>query len=85
MPCNACPFNDGWNEEATIAQNYGCLPTALDMIDLFQKTGLAMSCHNNDRRACSGLCNHIPESRRATVYPYSQWYQNGPPNVPEQR
>lgn len=74
-PCLACPFRDGENEEATMAQNYGCLPTAQEMIDRADQRGEAMSCHNNDRRACSGLARHRDVSG-LKVKAYSEWYRN---------
>lgn len=32
--CPGCPFNEGLTDEASQAQNYGCLPTAYDIIRL---------------------------------------------------
>lgn len=72
-PCNACPFND--NEESIIAQNYGCLPTHKDMIDLFDTTNISLSCHDNDGIACRGL-SLVRDTSQTKIKPYSEWYEN---------
>ena len=74
MPCIACPFNDGITEEATIGQNYGCLPTSQDMIERFDLVGEALSCHENDCLACRGL-SAVRKTGGVTVAPYSGWYE----------
>ncbi len=75
-PCSACPFNDGLTEEATIGQNYGCLPTKQDMIELMQQQGTALSCHNTLTVACVGLTEAVDTSK-AKVLSYSDWYKDG--------
>ncbi len=72
-PCIACPFNDGLNKEATIAQNWGCLPTASDMIKTLDEEGIALSCHDNNRKACRGLAS-VRDVSDAKVKPYTDWY-----------
>ncbi len=63
-PCLACPFNDGWTEEATRVQNLGCLPTSGEMLTHFDKTGKAMTCHDTDK-PCRGLCAERPAAALA--------------------
>lgn len=75
-PCVACPFRDGENEEATMAQNYGCLPTHSQMLDEFDLTGIALSCHNDDAKACRGLAK-FRDVTNTKVKAYSDWYHNG--------
>jgi hypothetical protein len=75
-PCIACPFRDGENEEATQAQNYACLPTAFEMLELFDKQGLATSCHNSKTKPCRGLARERCV-QGAEVKAYEDWYRNG--------
>jgi hypothetical protein len=75
-PCVACPFRDGENEEATTGQNYGCLPSSFDMVEIFDSSGVAMSCHDNDKKACRGLAA-VRNVTNAKVKAYSDWYHNG--------
>jgi len=71
--CVACPFRDGENEEATVGQNYGCLPSAFEMEEMFDKEGVALSCHDNDRAPCRGLAE-VRDVRLRPVKAYSDWY-----------
>lgn len=73
--CNACPFNDGLNEEASQLQNYGCLPSKQDMVDIFDKTGVALSCHDNTK-PCRGLAS-VRNIDVNKVLDYSNWYRIG--------
>ena len=73
-PCNGCPFRDGETEEATVAQNLGCLPIKSDMIELFDKEGVALSCHSAQHRACSGL-SHVRKTHSKPVLGYDKWYR----------
>jgi hypothetical protein len=73
-PCIACPFRDGENEIATQAQNYGCLPTKHEMIETFDSTGVALSCHDNDK-VCKGLAS-VRDVSSANVKTHKEWYNN---------
>ena len=79
-PCIACPFNDGLTAEATQGQNYGCLPTPDDMLQL-AKRGIALSCHDNEKAVCTGLREHADVSN-CTLLPYCEWYHNPPREKP---
>lgn len=72
--CLGCPFNDGLTEEASIAQNYGCLPTANEMIERFDKSGLALSCHEESKIACRGL-SEVRDTQDSEVLGYPEWYR----------
>lgn len=76
VPCQYCPFRDGENEEATKYQNLGCLPSSHEMAALFDNSGVAMSCHDNDKIACRGLAS-VRQVAGRTVKAYSDWYRNG--------
>lgn len=75
-PCQACPFRDGETEEATQAQNLGCLPTQTEMIQGAEEHGQALSCHDNTR-ACQGLIQTNPKIATLPIKLYSNWYKNG--------
>lgn len=75
MKCNACPFNDGITEDATIGQNLGCLPSAGQMIEFFDKNGISISCHENDKKVCRGLCEVRQSAKKKKVKSYSDWYR----------
>jgi len=75
-PCNGCPFNDGLTDEASQLQNYGCLPTAKEMLDHFDQRGSSISCHGNPDRLCRGLSSMRPEAINHPIRDYSDWYQN---------
>lgn len=77
MACNGCPFNDGITEEATQAQNWGCLPTKEMMVERFDSHRQAHSCHDADNKPCRGLCAIRPAATNAPVIAYSKWYQEG--------
>ncbi len=76
-PCIACPFNDGFTDAATQAQNYGCLPTAREMLEHFDRNGVSISCHNKADRKCRGLLSERPVAIDAPVRDYADWCQNG--------
>jgi hypothetical protein len=78
MPCETCPFNDGLNEAATVAQNYGCLPTRHDIIDIKKTTGKNWACHGDETRICGGLAQAAKEAGLdisvGPLIKYSNWY-----------
>lgn len=76
-PCIACPFLDGSTHEATQAQNYGCLPTAQEMLQHFDQKGISISCHNRADRKCRGLLAERPEARNKPVRDHVDWLHNG--------
>ncbi len=53
--CKGCPFNDGLTEEASYAQNMGCLASKFDIINIKKETGHNWACHDNNERVCQGL------------------------------
>jgi hypothetical protein len=76
-PCNGCPFNDGTTDEATRAQNYGCLPTAHEMVKHFDEHTRSIGCHGASGRLCRGLLGVRPEAIDKPVKDYEDWYNNG--------
>ena len=73
--CKCCPFRDGENEEATLAQNLGCLPTKWQMIEEYDKHNVAISCHENQKMVCAGLSN-VRNTENKPIKTYSDWYRN---------
>lgn len=49
--CEGCPFN--YTEETEIIQNYGCLPTSKDIVQL-KKNNADWKCHSKEH-VCMGL------------------------------
>lgn len=79
--CPGCPFNEGLTDEASRAQNYGCLPTAYDIIRLKRDTGHNWACHDNENATCAGLCHSAKEQSldlsKGNLVRYSSWYHAG--------
>jgi hypothetical protein len=75
ISCIECPFRDG-EEEASIVQNYGCLPTKFDMIKMLEGKDVAISCHRNEKISCHGL-SKARNTVGKKVLPYETWYRIG--------
>lgn len=80
--CGGCPFNAGMTEEAEMAQNYGCLPTPCEIIQLKRTSGQNWACHSDETKVCAGLCHAAkPEGlnlAEGALLSYSSWYHKGP-------
>jgi hypothetical protein len=76
--CGGCPFNAGMTEEAEMAQNYGCLPTPGEVVELKRTTGANWACHSDETKVCAGLCHAAePEQldlSQGGLLRYSTWY-----------
>ena len=59
--CNSCPFN--LTEESEMVQNYGCLRTSADILELKDETDNNWACHSNNKRVCQGLAKHRDVSK----------------------
>lgn len=57
MACKYCPF--AFTDESEQAQNYGCLPSPHEIIELKRKTGQNWGCHSNDQKICEGYVSHV--------------------------
>lgn len=53
--CLTCPFTIG--EEAEQAQNYGCLPTNAEILQLALTSGKPWECHGEEGRICRGYAS----------------------------
>lgn len=61
-PCNSCPW--AFTEESEIVQNYGCLPTPYDTIEVLKQHGAVWGCHytsdsDGNLQPCNGLLLHL--------------------------
>lgn len=79
--CGGCPFNDGITTEASLAQNYGCLPTGYDIIKMKRESGHNWACHDDESKVCAGLCHSSKDAQldlsTGGLVRYSSWYHAG--------
>jgi hypothetical protein len=76
--CLTCPFSV--NEWAEQAQNYGCLPTNIQILDMARAAGRPWGCHYDESRVCKGYASvakliGFPVS--GAPLSYSAWYHDG--------
>lgn len=79
--CVSCPFNDNLTEEASQAQDYGCLPSGYDIIKMKRRTGHNWACHDDENKVCAGLCHAANPKEldlsQGDLVRYSSWYRVG--------
>ena len=77
--CVTCPFNAGFTAEGAQAENYGCLPTAMEIVEMKRESGHNLACHDDEGRVCAGLCAVAKEQRidlsQGGLIRYTTWYQ----------
>lgn len=74
--CIACPF--AYSEESEKVQNYGCLPSAGEIVAMAKSEKGIWACHSNENLTCRGLLlhakeKHIPLNRSLPKLLPSKW------------
>lgn len=79
--CVSCPFNEGMTAEADQAQNYGCLPTGYEIIQMKKRSGQNWACHSDENAVCAGLCHQAKpyelDLSQGGLIRYSSWFHAG--------
>lgn len=79
--CVTCPFS--FNDLADQVQNYGCLPSAGDILKMKETTGHNWSCHGDASVLCGGYVKYIKTYRwdlditKGGLISYETWYHEG--------
>lgn len=56
-----CPF--AYTEESEKIQNYGCLPSAMDIIKM-RENGKTWACHSDTTKPCAGAINWLKKHNK---------------------
>lgn len=90
MACESCPF--AFTDQSEMVQNYGCLPTPYEIVEMKRESGHNWACHSNEKKICSGFNEFIEYSRKSPysvdkyddidtskggLIPYEVWYNEG--------
>ncbi|WP_342490426.1 hypothetical protein [Bacillus sp. FSL R5-0443] len=79
--CISCPFSH--SEEAEMAQNYGCLPTPQQIVEMKEKSGHNWACHSDETVLCGGFAKYIKRNRpdlninEGQLIAYETWDHEG--------
>lgn len=82
--CTHCPF--AFTDASEEVQNYGCLPTPWDIIQMKRKSGHNWACHGNEKKICSGFVGFVKEypnkysdidTNTGGLISYEIWNQKG--------
>lgn len=59
MSCRACPF--AFTDESERIQNYGCLPSPYEIMQMKKNTGHTWGCHEDDeaKTKCRGFMEYM--------------------------
>ncbi len=79
MSCDTCPF--ACTDASDQAQNYGCLPTPHEILQMKRERGINWSCHDNERSLCAGFAvearNQDLNVKTGELGSYRLWYHTG--------
>lgn len=79
--CMSCPF--AHSDEAEMAQNYGCLPTPQQIVEMKEKSGHNWACHSDETVLCGGFAKYIKRNRpdlninEGQLISYETWDHEG--------
>ncbi|MGG3667164.1 hypothetical protein ABES74_09425 [Bacillus subtilis] len=79
--CMSCPFSH--SDEAEMAQNYGCLPTPQQIVEMKEKSGHNWACHSDETVLCGGFAKYIKRNRpdlninEGQLISYETWGHEG--------
>lgn len=85
--CISCPFV--FTEESEQAQNYGCLPTVSNIVNMHKEHNVNWACHYDANRVCSGFATMFKDeylsklvegmkfNKNLPLVDYEEWYQKG--------
>lgn len=79
MSCITCPF--AMTEESEQVQNYGCLPTPQEILEIKRCSGKNWSCHGDETKICAGFVEAAKETgldyKSGELASYQKWYHTG--------
>lgn len=80
MCCESCPF--AGTELSEQAQNYACLPSPFEIMQIKIETRKNWACHHNEDRICAGFVQECRERRIEyrgdEMTTYERWYRGLP-------
>ena len=77
--CTACPFST--SEEAEQTQNWGCLPSPFEILEMKRTADKNWPCHEDETRICAGFVSRCRELgldyKSGPLASYQRWYHEG--------